>query len=164
MSIFAGGFDLNAAESVCASDETPASDIIDLLGNLVDKSLVTVSHRDGQTRYTLLQTLADYGRDRLHDAGEDGDARDRHLCWMVELATAAESGLRGPAQLDWVERAGRERDNIRAALAWAVEQGRAADAVTIVAGFGYAWYISGAIKEGLASITQALAVDGEVPA
>ena len=69
MSIFDGGFDLHAAESVCASEETPASDIIDLLGNLVDKSLVTVSHRDGQTRYTLLQTLADYGRDRLHDAG-----------------------------------------------------------------------------------------------
>jgi predicted ATPase/DNA-binding SARP family transcriptional activator len=163
VSIFAGGFDLHAAESVCASDETPAADIIDLLGNLVDKSLVSVSHRDGQTRHTLLQTLADYGRDRLHDAGEDGDARDRHLCWMVELATAAEPGLRGPAQLAWVDRAGRERDNIRAALAWAVERGRAADAVTIVAGFAYAWYISGAIKEGLASITQALTIEGEVP-
>jgi predicted ATPase/DNA-binding SARP family transcriptional activator len=163
VSIFAGGFDLHAAESVCASDETPASDIIDLLGNLVDKSLVTVSHRDGQSRYTLLQTLADYGRDRLHDAAEDDDARDRHLCWMVALATEAEPRLRGPAQLAWVERAGRERDNIRAALAWAVERGRAADAATIVAGFGYAWYISGAIKEGLASITQALAIDGEVP-
>jgi tetratricopeptide (TPR) repeat protein len=130
----------------------------------VDKSLVTVSHRNGQTRYALLQTLGDYGRDRLHDAGEDGVARDRQLCWMVDLATQAESGLRGPAQLEWVERAGRERDNIRAALVWAVEQGRAADAVTIVAGFGYAWYISGAIKEGLASITQALAIEGEVPA
>jgi predicted ATPase/DNA-binding SARP family transcriptional activator len=163
VSIFAGGFDLHAAESLCASDETPASDIIDLLGNLVDKSLVTVSHRDGQSRYTLLQTLADYGRDRLHDAAEYDDARDRHLCWMVALATEAESRLRGPAQLAWVERAGRERDNIRAALAWAVERGRAADAVTIVAGFGYAWYISGAIKEGLASITQALAIGGEVP-
>ena len=45
------------------------ADIIDLLGNLVDKSLVTVSHRDGQARYALLQTLVDYGRDRLHDAG-----------------------------------------------------------------------------------------------
>jgi predicted ATPase/DNA-binding SARP family transcriptional activator len=163
VSIFAGGFDLHAAESVCAGEETPAPDIVDLLGNLVDKSLVSVSHRDGQTRYTLLQTLADYGRDRLHDAGEDGDVRDRHLCWMVELATAAESGLQGPAQLAWVERAGRERDNIRAALAWGVERGRAADAVTVVAGFGYAWYISGAIKEGLASITQALAIEGEVP-
>ncbi len=162
VSIFAGGFDLHAAESVCASDETPTPDIIDLLGNLVDKSLVSVSRRDGQTRYSLLQTLADYGRDRLHDAGENGDARDRHLCWMVELATAAESGLRGPAQLAWVERAVRERDNIRGALAWAVEQGRAADAVTVVAGFGYAWYISGAIKEGLASITQALAIEGDV--
>ncbi len=161
VSIFAGGFDLQAAEVVCASEETPASDVVDLLGNLVDKSLVTVSHRDGQARYALLQTLVDYGRDRLHEAAEEGDARDRHLCWMVELATEAESGLRGPEQLVWVERAGRERDNIRAALSWAVEQGRAADAVTIVAGFGYAWYISGAIKEGLASITQALAVEGE---
>jgi predicted ATPase/DNA-binding SARP family transcriptional activator len=163
VSIFAGGFDLHAAESVCASEETPATDIIDLLGNLVDKSLVTVSRGDEHSRYTLLQTLADYGRGRLRDAGEDVDARDRHLCWMVELATEAESGLRGPAQLAWVERTGRERDNIRAALVWAVEQRRAADAVAVVAGFGYAWYISGAIKEGLASITQALAVDGEVP-
>jgi predicted ATPase/DNA-binding SARP family transcriptional activator len=162
VSIFAGGFDLQAAESMCASDETPPADIIDLIGNLIDKSLVTVSHRNGQIRYAMLQTLADYGRQRLTAAGEDVDARDRHLRWMVDLATAAESGLRTSAQLKWVERARHERDNIRAALAWAVEQGRAADAIAIVAGFGYAWYISGAIKEGLASITQALAVDGEV--
>ena len=164
VSIFDGGFDLSAAEAVCASDETPTSDIVDLLGNLIDKSLVTVSHRNGQARYTMLQTLADYGRQQLQAAGEDADARDRHLRWMVELATSAESGLRTSAQLKWVERTRYERDNIRAALAWAVEQGRAADAVAIVAGFGYAWYISGAIKEGLASITQALSVDGEAPA
>jgi predicted ATPase/DNA-binding SARP family transcriptional activator len=163
VSIFAGGFDLQAAEAVCASDETPMSDIVDLLGNLIDKSLVTVSHRNGQIRYAMLQTLADYGRQRLTDAGEDVNARDRHLRWMVELATAAESGLRSSAQLKWVERTRHERDNIRAALEWAVELGRAADAIGIVAGFGYAWYISGAIKEGLASISQALAVDGEVP-
>ncbi len=69
VSIFDGGFDLRAAESVCASDETPTTDIVDLLGNLVDKSLVTVAHRNGQTRYTLLQTLADYGRQRLIACG-----------------------------------------------------------------------------------------------
>ena len=55
--------------------------------------------RNGQTRYTMLQTLADYGRHQLHAAGEDADARDRHLRWMVELATSAESGLRTSAQL-----------------------------------------------------------------
>ena len=148
VSIFDGGFDLQAAEAVCASDQTPTSDIVDLLGNLIDKSLVTVSHRNGQTRYTMLQTLADYGRHQLHAVGEDVDARDRHLRWMVELATSAESGLRTSAQLTWVERTRYERDNIRAALAWAVEQGRAADAVAIVAGFGYAWYISGSDQRG----------------
>ena len=78
-------------KSVCASDQTPTSDIVDLLGNLIDKSLITVSHRNGQTRYTMLQTLADYGRHQLQESGEDADARDRHLRWMVELATSAES-------------------------------------------------------------------------
>ena len=63
----------------------------------------------------------------------------------------------------WVNIARQERDNIRAALAWAVEQGRAVDAVAIVAGFGYAWYIGGAINEGLASIMHALSVEGDVP-
>jgi len=163
VSIFDGGFDLKAAEAVCASDETPMSDVVDLLGNLVDKSLVTVSHRNGQTRYTMLQTLVDYGRQQLVAAGEDVEARERHLCWMVTLAAAADSGLRTAAQLSWVERSRNERDNIRAALTWAVDQSRASDAVAIVAGFAYAWYISGAIKEGLGSITQALSVGGVVP-
>src|SRR3954447_21975031 len=146
VSVFAGGFDLPAAESVCASDETPTRDIVDLLGNLVDKSLVTVTNRNGQTRYALLQTLADYGRARLQAAGEAAGVRDRHLQWMVDLAAAGETGLRTATQMPWVERVGRERDNIRVALDWAVEQHRAADAVGIVAGFAYAWYISGAIK------------------
>ncbi|MCU1397166.1 MAG: ATPase [Acidimicrobiales bacterium] len=163
VSIFAGGFDLSAAEAVCASDETPTSDVIDLLGNLIDKSLVTVAHREGRIRYAMLQTIADYGRHQLATAGELADARDRHLRWMVDLATAAEAGLRTSAQQNWVERTRHERDNVRAALMWAVEQRCAADAIAIVSGFGYAWYISGAIKEGLASITQALAIVGEVP-
>ena len=163
VSVFAGGFDLPAAEAVCASDETPRSDIIDLLGNLIDKSLVTVTHRNGQIRYAMLQTIADYGRHQLLAAGEDADARDRHVRWVVDLATAAEAGLRTSAQQTWVERTRHERDNIRAALMWAVEQGSAADAMAIVSGFGYAWYISGAIKEGLASITQALTIAGEIP-
>ena len=111
----------------------------------------------------MLRTIADYGRHQLLAAGEDADARDRHVRWVVDLATAAEAGLRTSAQQTWVERARYERDNIRAALMWAVEQGSAADAMAIVSGFGYAWYISGAIKEGLASITQALSIAGEVP-
>ena len=163
ISIFDGGFDLHAAEMVCADDKIAAVDVVDLLGNLIDKSLVTVSHRDGQVRYSMLQTLIDYGRHQLRGEHEEVDARNRHLRWMVELATLAEDGLRTAAQLAWVERARTERDNIRAALSWSIEQERAADAVAIVAGFGYAWYMTGAIKEGLASMTQALAVAGPVP-
>ena len=164
VSIFAGGFDLHAAESVCASEETPAPDIIDLLGNLVDKSLVTVSIATVKPDTRCCRPWPTTGVTGCAMPGRMTMLGIGICAGWSQLATEAESRLRGPAQLAWVERAGHERDNIRAALAWAVEQGRAADAVTIVAGFGYAWYISGAFKEGLASITQALAVDGEVPA
>jgi predicted ATPase/DNA-binding SARP family transcriptional activator len=124
VSIFAGGFDLHAAEAVCASDETPMSDVVDLLGNLVDKSLVAVSHRNGQIRYTMLQTLADYGRHQLRAAEEDvrgqrgagldhpalaidGEVPDDGLAaahawagWMTQLIDGAT-----PAAVDHVERA-----------------------------------------------------------
>ncbi|MGZ4700062.1 MAG: BTAD domain-containing putative transcriptional regulator [Ilumatobacteraceae bacterium] len=160
LSVFAGGFGLQAAEEVGASDDLPRADVVDLLGNLVDKSLVTVSPRDGQIRYTLLQTLADYGRAQLQAAGELSEARDRHLAWVVELATEAESALRCTAQVAWVERTARERGNIRAALSWAAERGRADDAVTIVSGLAYGWYISGSIKDSRPLLVEALALTG----
>jgi predicted ATPase len=164
LSVFAGGFDLAAAEAVCASEEVPRHDVVDVLGNLVDKSLVVVTHREGQSRYGLLQTLVDYGLARLREANEEAAVRDRHLAWMVELATTAEQTLRGPEQMRWVKRVGRERDNVRVAVDWATERGDAAAAVTIVAGLGYAWYINGAYKESLAFTTRALSLSGDVPA
>ena len=71
LSVFAGGFDLAAAEAVCAGDDVAVGDVVDILGHLVDKSLVSVIDRDDGTRYRLLQTLVDYGRERL-DRGRRG--------------------------------------------------------------------------------------------
>ena len=160
LSVFAGGFDVRAAEVVCAGDDVAVGDVVDILGHLVDKSLVAVMSRDDGTRYRLLETLVDYGRARLVEAGEDDATADRHLRWMVELAAEAEPALRGPDQPRWVRRLSLELDNARTALEWAVHRGAAADAVALAAGFAYGWYITGTVKEGAAFIVRALAQEG----
>jgi predicted ATPase/DNA-binding SARP family transcriptional activator len=161
LSVFAGGFLLSAAQLVCVDVDVPAADVADLITNLVDKSLVKMSQYGGETRYTLLETLADYGRSQLRAHGEESAARDRHLAWAVAFATDAESGVRSSEQTAWVDKVGGERDNIRAAVRWAGEQDGCDDAITIVSGLAYAWYISGSIKESLPLLTSALAMEGE---
>jgi predicted ATPase/DNA-binding SARP family transcriptional activator len=160
LSVFAGGFDLAAAEAVAAGDDVAAGDVIDILGQLVDKSLVSVTDREDGTRYGLLQTLVDYGRERLRQAGDAEATGDRHLAWMVEFAAAAEPGLRGPDQPRWIRRLGRELDNGRVALRWAEHRGQAAAAVAMAAGLAYGWYITGAVADGQTFIVRALAMDG----
>ena len=79
LSVFAGGFDLAAAEALAAGDDVDVTGIVDILGQLVDKSLISVADRDAGTRYRLLQTLVDYGRGRLTEAAEAETTSDRHL-------------------------------------------------------------------------------------
>jgi predicted ATPase/DNA-binding SARP family transcriptional activator len=161
LSVFAGGFDLAAAEAVCAGHDVAVGDIVDILGHLVDKSLVSVIDRDDATRYRLLQTMVDYGHERLGEADEADATRDRHLRWMVEFAATAEPGLRGRDQPRWIRRLDYELDNARVAMDWAEQQGRADDAVAIAAGLAYGWYITGAVADGRALIGRALAIEGE---
>lgn len=161
LSVFAGGFVLTAAQAVCASTDVPSGDIADLISNLVDKSLVKMSHQGGETRYTLLETLAEYGRGRLRGHDEERATRGRHLAWAVTFAEEADIALRSTAQPTWVDKAVAERENIRAAVRWACEHGRADDAIAIASGLAYAWYISGSIKESLPLLTSALAMGGD---
>ncbi len=161
LSVFAGGFDIRAAEAVGAADDIARDDIVDIVGHLVDKSLVSVVSREDGTRYRLLQTLVDYGRARLLESGEDEVTGDRHLRWMVGFATEAEPALRGHEQPRWIRRLGLELDNARAALQWALHRGLAGDAVALAAGMAYGWYITGTVHEGQAFIIRALAPEGE---
>ena len=97
---------------------------------------------------------------RSSSAADEVDAtRDRHLAWILELATEAEPQLRGPAQADWTVVLETERDNIRTAVEWAMAQGRIGDAVAIVAALAYGWYISGAVNEGRILLETVLAID-----
>lgn len=143
LSVFAGGWTLEAAEAVCAGEgkgqkakgktgppEDPdllpfplcllPSEILDLLTSLVDRSLVVYDEVEAGGRYRFLDSMRQYASEQLHDAGEDDALRDRHVEFFLELAEEAEAHLTGTEQSDWLERLETEHDNLRAAIAQAL--------------------------------------------
>jgi predicted ATPase len=121
-SVFAGGWDLTAAEAVLAGDDLDMVDVADVLGQLVDKSLVVADTDDGGgVRYRLLETIRQYAQERLQASGETAAVRRRHADYYVELAEAAGPYLRSREMLAWARIVVRDTDNFRAALDWAVE-------------------------------------------
>jgi predicted ATPase/DNA-binding NarL/FixJ family response regulator len=120
LSVFAGGFSLDAAETVCAGIGIERHEVLDLLSHLIDKSLVVVAERDGKARYGLLQTVRRYALERLEHSGEEAELLgERHARYYLALAEEAEPELK--EQVAWLERLEREHDNFRSALSWALE-------------------------------------------
>jgi predicted ATPase/DNA-binding SARP family transcriptional activator len=130
LAVFAGGWSLEAAEVVCgtpmdggAGAEVAADDVFDLLARLVDKSLVVVETRpDATMRYRLLEPIRQYGQQRLRQAHEAEAVRQRHAEFFLALAEAAEPRLWGAERVAWLSRLEAEDDNMRAALAWSLEE------------------------------------------
>lgn len=118
LSVFAGGFALAAAEQVCGE---PA--LLDVLTALVDNSLVTAGPTAGTVRYSMLETLRDYGRDLVERRGEADTLRDAHAAWCAALAEEAGRGLRGPEEARWIATVQADLDNLRAAHRHAVRRG-----------------------------------------
>jgi predicted ATPase/class 3 adenylate cyclase len=134
LSVFAGSCDLGAAEAVLPDDELDATDVLDVLGHLVDKSLVVVDDTDdGSVRYRLLETIRQYARERLDASGDPVAVRRRHADHYVALAEAAGPELRGHEHLEWTNVVIRDVDNLRAALDWAVETASPEYALRLVA-------------------------------
>jgi hypothetical protein len=104
LSVFAGGFDLDAVHGVCADGGTTDDDVFDMLMGLVDKSMVVVRSGPAGTRYDLLETLRAYGRERLQDNGLVDAAASRHAKYFVELVERASVGMRGSDEAAWVQR------------------------------------------------------------
>ena len=162
LSVFAGGWTLEAAESVTADladgGARPGGAArvatLDGLGRLVDRSLVTVDHA-GATRYRMLETIRQYAADRLAESGEARDLRDRHLSTYLQLTVAAEAGLAGPEMTTWLLRLDTEIDNLRAALDWAFEAHPEAGLEMCVALIRY-WRSRSMGSEGLDRTGQAI--------
>jgi predicted ATPase/class 3 adenylate cyclase len=121
LSVFADGWTLEAAESVCAGEGLEPDQILDVLLHLVEKSLVVAETQGVEPRYHMLETIRQYGREKLWAAGEGERLRGRHLAYFVELAERAEPNLRAFNMIMWLDRLEIELDNIRLALEWALE-------------------------------------------
>jgi non-specific serine/threonine protein kinase len=115
LSVFAGSFELQAAEDICNGDFAPEQ-IVDLISALVDKSIVTRAESGGTVRFRLLETLRDYGRQRIEHTAEFTELRRRHADWYRRLVTEAAAEWFGPGQVEWMKRMEREGLNLLAAL------------------------------------------------
>ena len=116
LSVFAGGWTLEAAEAICTENGLNADAVLDVLTGLVDQSLVAVEEIETERRYRLLETMRDYGRERLEECGDTERVKRRHREWYRQMAEQAEQGCRGLAQVLWLNRIAWEQDNLRAAL------------------------------------------------
>ena len=116
LAVFAGGFSLEAAEEVGAAEDIDRGDVLDLLSQLVDKSLVELAAEGN--RYRLLETVRQYASELLHESGEEDSTRTRHLAFYLALVENAEVHLHGPEQGTWLRRLDIERENVLAAHAW----------------------------------------------
>jgi predicted ATPase/class 3 adenylate cyclase len=122
LSVFAGGCTLEAAEAVCAWKRVKDHEILDLLMQLVDKSLVSAETLSGEVRYRMPETIRQYGQDRLMASGEAAEVRTRHRAWYLSLAERADARMGGPEETMWLDRLEVEHDNLRAALGWSTSE------------------------------------------
>ena len=130
LSVFAGSWTLDAVEAICAEEGMNVYDVLDLLTQLVNKSLVVVLEKpqprgklsgEDSLRYRMLETIRQYGREKLLEAGERNRIRDRHFDYYFEMARKLLPEFFGPKELIWLVWLEDEWDNLRAAVEWSIE-------------------------------------------
>ena len=163
LSVFAGGWTLEAAEAACAGDGIEEEDVLDLLGRLVDKSLVAVEATGkGGVRYRMLETVRQYAGEKLEESGEVRDARNRHAEHYLALAEEAAPELTGPRQVAWLEHLEAEHDNLRTALAWYLENPDPTPSLRLAGVLGRFWWMRSHLSEGRVWLERALGRGGGV--
>jgi non-specific serine/threonine protein kinase len=148
LSVFAGGWTLDAAECVCVGDPIQGGEVLDLLSSLIDKSLVAVEQSDERVRYRLLETVRQYARERLVESGGAEALRERHRDYFLVLAEAADEKLLGSEQAGWLRRLEEEHDNLRSALEWSQGEARAQEDLRLCRAMHRFWFTRGYIAEG----------------
>ena len=162
LSVFAGGWMLEAAEAVCTGDTIEANNVLDLLLHLIDKSLVVVDEeaKSQAARYRMLETIRQYAREKLLDSGESEHVRDRHLDFYLKFAEDAEPKLVGADQMTWFNRLDSEHDNLRNALDWSLSENRAEKGLRTAAALYRFWLTRGYWSEGYQRLVGSLRTQG----
>jgi len=159
LSVFVGGFTLEAAAAVAEAAGPTDRDILDAVDGLVSRSLVRqTSTPSGEPRFALLETLREFGLERLSAAGELENVRQAHAIHFLALGMAAEPGLVGPDKEQWLDRLEAEHPNLRASLEWCLEAGRENDpALGLASALRWFWDVRGHFTEGRRWLDRALA-------
>jgi predicted ATPase/DNA-binding CsgD family transcriptional regulator len=168
LSVFAGRFEADAAEAVCASEEVDPPGVTQLLSRLVSKSLLVSdsgSEADaaGHRRYRLLETIRAYTADKLEEAGEGSELRSDHARFYLALAERAEPELTGPSQKLWLERLDAERAELRAAVEWSLCHGQVELALRLAGALVLFWRVRGHFTEGRDLLRNALSASTSAP-
>ncbi|MFD3513751.1 BTAD domain-containing putative transcriptional regulator [Streptomyces sp. NPDC058657] len=161
LAVHAQGCTLEAAEAVCSGDGVKPVEVLDLLARLVDRSLVVAVDCATGPRYRLLESVRAYCFEQLLEAGEGREVRRRHSTYYIELAVVAAPLLRGDEQRHWLGRLDEESANMRGALAFAVSEGRAVEALRLVDALSWYWVLRSRLTEARRSLASALALPVE---
>ena len=159
LSVFAGGFELDAAEGICADHRLPAGQMLDLLAALADKSVLITEHREGVARYRLPETLREFGQERLQECGEHTTLRRRHRDWHEQLARQADTDWLSPRAAALAARLFREHANVAAAQDFCQAEPGEAEAGLRIALHVWLFYYwdPGHVSAGRYRLSQALA-------
>jgi len=162
LSVFPGGCRIGTAIAVCADFDLDHGDVLELMAALVDKSLLFADRSGPEPRYQMLQTLSQYGRERLVERGEADAVYGRMAACFVELCARSQTAFRGVDQRQWFAAVDAEKDNIRAAFDWAVAAQEKEVAVAIAADLTFYRWVAGGVAEGFRWLDVALAMPGEL--
>ena len=149
LAVFAGGWSIDAAEAVANPEAELGPDTLELLGSLVDRSLLQrVPIPSEAVRFGMLDTIREFGLEQLEAAGDAAATRDRHAALFLALAEEAEPHLRSEDQKRWLDHLEVEHDNIRAALRWAIEAGDAPTALRLIGAVWRFWHLHSHLADG----------------
>ena len=164
LSVFAGGFTLEAAEAVGGEDREPGDELM-LLGNLIEQSLVLAESEEGdEIRYRMLEPVRQYAQEKLEEGGEAEKTKRRHARYYLTLAEEAEPWIKGREQVEWLDLLEAENDNLRAAISWSLEAGEARTAARLGGALAMYWVMHARQSEGRRLMERALARSANAPA
>jgi predicted ATPase/class 3 adenylate cyclase len=162
LSMFQGGFDLEGAQYVCSGEGLDEFDVFELVPTLVDKSLVNADVGGDHARYRLLETIRQFARDKLDEAGATDAVRRRHAEHFMALAEEAEPNVRGEREKEWWARLSTELDNLRLAMEWSIEAGEPELGMRLAAAIWRFWWFTFRFSEGVEWLQRMYGARGDV--